>query len=76
MRQRCEHALSTPREGSIYLAGEPYTPRSARSRNITSKNIETLLGEPSVRPSSRDSQRVALFSAHSLMQDVNNASAL
>jgi hypothetical protein len=50
MRQRCEHALSTPREGSIYLAGEPYTPRSARFRNITSKNIETLLGEPPVRP--------------------------
>ena len=50
MRQRCEHALSTPREGSTYLAGEPYSPRSARFRNITSKNIETLLGEPPVRP--------------------------
>jgi hypothetical protein len=36
--------------GSIYLAGEPCSPRSANSRNITSKDIETLLGEPSVRP--------------------------
>jgi hypothetical protein len=36
--------------GSIYLAGEPCSPGSARSRNITSKTIETLLGEPSVRP--------------------------
>jgi hypothetical protein len=36
--------------GNIYLAGEPCSPRSARLRNITSKTIETLLGEPPVRP--------------------------
>jgi hypothetical protein len=53
MRQRCEHALSTPRPFGPWEhlpCGEPCSPRSVRLRHITSKNIETLLGEPPVRP--------------------------
>jgi hypothetical protein len=66
MRQRCDHALSSPRPFGPWEhlpCGEPTSPRSAQ---------ESL----PCGPSSRDSQRVALFSAHSLMQDVTNASAL
>ena len=42
MRQRCEHALSTPREGSIYLAGG--------YKHYRQDAMEAPLGAPPVCP--------------------------